>query len=399
MKRLIFYFLILLGSIWLGLKIHKDPGYVLITYQHWSLETTLWFALLALIVLFLLLIMGLRILRGTTAISGKITDWLAQRRLLKAHAQTYKGLCALAEGEWKSAEKNLVRGAEKNETPLVNYLAAANAAQQQGHFDQRDAYLRLAHQCAPHAELAIGLTQAQLQLSAEQWELALATLRHLQHLAPNHLLVLQLLKRVYVHLQDWQSLEQLFPILKKEKAFSPEALEQLQQQIYSHLLASAIALHDSTAVNALWEKLPGNLSSDPHLVSQYVDFLLARHQAEQAENLLRKALRKEWHADLIQRYGLTHFENGEKQISQAESWLKAHPQDPALLACLGRLYARQQWWQKARDYLFQSLQIQPDATLYHELGQLLQQHGETQAALDCYAQGLQAPSKNSPTTA
>lgn len=389
MKRLIIYFLLLLGSIWVGIKIHKDPGYVLITYQNWSLETTLWFAILTIILSFLILYFLFRFLIGTSTVSEKFSLWLEQRRARKANKSTYLGLCELAEGEWKAAEKNLLHGASHNDVPLVNYLAAAEAAQKRGHFEDRDNYLRMAHQNAPQAEIAIGLSQAQLQLNAKQWELALATLRHLHQLSPDHPYVLNLLKSVYLELNDWKNLKELLPELKRNKVLSVTEYEKLEQLIYLELLKSAVTTDNIMTINETWEATPKSLQQQPTLLLLYVDFLLKHNQDNKAETLLRDALKKEWNSYLVARYGLVKSENPEKQLATAESWLKNHPDDAALLLCLGRLCARNNLPEKAQQYLSSSAQLEPRAETFRELAQLLEQTGNTQQALECYRQGLQ----------
>lgn len=388
MMRLLLYFLILLASVWLGLQIHQDPGYVLINYRHWSLETTLWFAILAIVVLFFLLYLLLRLLRGTTNISGRLRNWTDRRRYRKANQQTNRGLCELAEGEWKAAEKNLIGGARHSEIPLINYLAAAGAAQKQGHYEERDGYLRSAHSSDPQAEVAIGLTQAQLQIDAKQWELALATLRHLQQITPNHNYALKLLQRTYLELRDWQSLEALLPNLKKYKVFKPEMLNQIESRVYLQLMTTATASASPEAVTKMWQGIPSSLQHDSKIFSVYVDYLIKKGDGAAAETLLREELKKNWSPELVQRYGLAQGENATRQLTTAESWLKNHGNDPVLLLCLGRLCLRNQLWGKARDYLETSLQIEPHAPTYYELGQLLEQLNEGQAALDCYRKGL-----------
>lgn len=389
MKRFVIYFLILLASIWVGIKIHKDPGYVLITYQHWSLETTLWFAILAVVVFFLVLYFLMRMLRGTSAVSQKFNMWLEERRSRKANKYTYRGLCELAEGEWQSAEKNLIRGAAHSEMPLVNYLAAAEAAQKRGHFEERDNYLRQAHDNSPQAEIAIGLTQAQLQLNAKQWELALATLRHLHQLVPNQAYVLKLLKTVYLELNDWKHLKELYPELLKYKVRKYEDLEKLEQQIYLELLKSAVNSGNINTVNETWEETPKQLQSQPALLLLYVDFLLKHDDDSKAETLLRDAIKKNWNPYLVARYGLAKGDNPEKQLATAENWLKNHNDDPALLLCLGRLCIRNHLLDKARDYLWNSAQLEPRAETYRELGQLYEQLNEPQKAIESYRKGLQ----------
>ena len=64
--------------------------------------------------------------------------------------------------------------------PLINYLGAAKAAQEQGAFERRDNLLQKAYRVAPEADLAIGLTQAELEIEQHQFEHAMATLNHLR---------------------------------------------------------------------------------------------------------------------------------------------------------------------------------------------------------------------------
>lgn len=388
MKRLIIYFLLLLASIWLGLKIHKDPGYVLINYQQWSLETTLWFAILALLVLFIIFYLLIRLWRGSSVISNRFNNWLEQRRNRKAIKLTNQGLCQLAEGDWKVAEKNLIRGADHSDTPLINYLAAASAAQHQNHYEERDSYLRQAHLGTPQAEVAIGLTQAQLQFNAKQWELALATLRHLNQIAPHHSYILKLLKRVYLELQDWHSLQELLPELRRQKVLPSKDLDKLEQQVYLALIKSAVISESTASVNNVWQNIPEGWRKDPAILSAYSDYLIKNNEGDRAEVLLRDVLKKNWSESLVQRYGLAKSENPSKQLVTAESWLKNHGNDPELLLCLGRICMRNRLWGKAKSYLQSSVQIVPRAEAYRELGQLLEQMNETNEALDAYRKGL-----------
>ena len=62
-------------------------------------------------------------------------------------------MIALAEADWKNAEKLLSSGAAESDTPLMNFLAAAKAAQAQKADARRDNYLRQAHLAEPDAEI------------------------------------------------------------------------------------------------------------------------------------------------------------------------------------------------------------------------------------------------------
>ncbi|MGE9115784.1 heme biosynthesis HemY N-terminal domain-containing protein, partial [Escherichia coli] len=70
----------------------------------------------------------------------------------------------LAEGRWASAERHLHRAAEAERHPLLYYLGAARAANEQGRYEESDGLLERALERQPQAELAVALSHAQLQL-------------------------------------------------------------------------------------------------------------------------------------------------------------------------------------------------------------------------------------------
>ena len=70
---------------------------------------------------------------------------LAERRRRAASRKLTRGLMHLVGGEWSKGERLLTQSVRGSDTPLVSYLMAARAAQQQGHRDRRD---ELAPACA-----------------------------------------------------------------------------------------------------------------------------------------------------------------------------------------------------------------------------------------------------------
>lgn len=388
MKLLVLFLTILLLFVWLGLKIQADPGYVLLAYHQWTIETPLWFALAAIVVAFLLFHFLLRLLTRLGGMASRWRLWAQQRRLRRAHARTSRGLIELAEGRWRDAEKDLLKAAQDTDMPLINYLSAARAAQELGEDERRDDYLHQAHLVMPSAEIAVGLTQAQLQLNHRQLEQSLATLRRLQELAPRHAHILKLLQKIYLELQDYESLEALLPNLKKAKVLTPADNLLLQQKIYSGLLQQAEKNPNPAVIESVWHRIPKELQREPAILIQYVNYLIKAKQPALAEELLREALKKNWDDTLVRYYGLVESGNGDKQLTQAEHWLKQHPEDPTLLLALGRLCICNQLWGKARSYLETCISLAPSAEAYSTLAQLLEKMGEQAQASQCYKKGL-----------
>ncbi|MBE0509809.1 MAG: heme biosynthesis protein HemY [Chromatiales bacterium] len=385
MKFLFAALLALTLGVSLTLLAQRDPGYVLFSYLGWTVETSLTVYLLLQILAFALFYFGLRLLWLLWHLPSSLSRWRERRRVLRAHRLTNRGLIALAEGHWSQAERRLSRAASRSDTPLINYLGAARAAQKQGEEGRRDAYLAQAYQSMPEAKLAIGLTQAELQLAQGQLEQALASLRELRRVAPRHVHVLYLLKKLYEKLQSWQDLHQLLPELRRHHVLEGEALAQFEQNLYHQLLDQAKQLE---SLQHCWQELPKARKQQADFVAHYAQRLVELGEGAQAEQLLRGYLSKRYDADLAARYAQLDGAQVAPRLALLEPWLEQHPADPVLLLALARLALRNQLWGKARSYLEASLAIEAGAEARHALAELLIQLGEKDQALAVYRQQL-----------
>lgn len=388
MKFFIITLSVFILAIWAGVKIAVDPGYALFAYGHWTVQMPLWIAGAILILGFILFHNLLLLIRGTGILAKKIRVWRKQHRLNVSHRLTKKGLLELAEGKWSSAETLLTKAAQHNNSPLINYLAAARAAQQQGAENRRDEYLRKAYESTPDSELAIGITQAQLQYNQKQLEHCLATLRHLQHIDPHNKYVLTMLKKLYLELQDWNGILELLPQLRKHKILSTDALQDLEKQAYVALLTRLGPAPEVFELEQLWQSIPKNLKRQPQLVQLYVEDLIAQKRFEDAEQIIKEALKTQWQPELVRLYGLIELPVTAKQLEVAESWLKHYGNSAVLLLTLGRLNMRHHIWGQARLYLLSAIDLEPNKEAYAELGRLAEQTGQPEEALKYYRQGL-----------
>ena len=386
MIRALLIFLLLLASVWLGIQLQHDPGYVLIAIHHWTIETTVWVAIIGLVLIFIILHLFLLLLHWVIHIPTSWSDWLAKRRVQHAQATTRRGLIEFSEGHWQQAKNHLIKALPDTEIPLLNYLTAARAAQEMGDNKLRDDYLRDAQQSMPEAKIAVELTQAQLQLANRQWEQALATLRHLQDLAPHHPYVLKLLMQLYVEVKDWPQLIALLPELKRNKVVSGNEYQRLQHQAYLQHLIDLIKQNQSPALTEFIASLPKNLSHDSDLMAEYSRYLLRENQDVKAEALLRRCLSKQFDEQLITIYG--HVNSNDNQLNFVESLLKNQPHSAALYLCLGRLAKTQNLWGKAKMYFEQSLEFGVAPETYLELGNLLEQLTDPAGACVAYQKGL-----------
>ncbi|OBS09585.1 heme biosynthesis protein HemY [Acidihalobacter prosperus] len=384
-------FAALLAMLVTGAAVHwalRDPGYAVLAWGHWSVELSLVDLLVVLALCFVLLYGLIRLIARVWRTPRDLSARLHLRRAERARRGLTRGLIELAEGRWKESEKLLIRSASGSQTPLLNYLAAARSAQMQQAYDRRDEYLRRGLESNPNAQVAVELTQAELQLAHGQTEQALATLNHLREVAPDHAYVSKLLGRLYIQLNDWEALAKLLPRLRRTTAISPDRVEDLEIKVFGGLFARQTEQADLSRLSGFWEALPRKSRQRPELIGLYVDQLIALGATEQAERLLARSLNRSWSDALAARYGMLSLPEPTQQLKQAESWLRSNPHSGALLLSLARISRGAQLWGKARSYYEASLAENPGGEAYLELGELLVQIGENDAACDCYHRGL-----------
>ena len=390
MRRFIIFILLLILSIWAGLKIAQDPGMAYFSYQHWSVEMPLWFAVIATITLLYLVYLLASFFDSIQFAIYRVKNWFRLRREHKAANKTHQGLLELIEGNWSVAESYLLRGISQSEMPLINYLGAAKAAHEQGNFNERDNFLEKAHVLSPNSSVVIGLVKANLQLKHGQTEQALMTLQHLRQRAPKHKAVLKLLERLYTNLGEWRELLKLLPYLRKAKLIAPGQELAFEAHIYREIFYSPESQHDGyLGLQHMWDCIPSKVRANPELVVAYAKRLMAYPEARpELEVLINKNLKKYWNEELTTMYGLLQTNDTKKQLSHAEGWQKSYANQPVLFLTLGRLSMACLLWGKARTYFEMSLKLGPLAETYLAYGTLLEQLGEQEAALKQYRLGL-----------
>ena len=178
----------------------NDPGYVRISVGHWLIESNLWVMIALNLILIIAIIFTLIIIVKLTKSGKSIFAILGLSGNQRASTNTEKGLIALLEGNWKQANKLLSRSASKSSKPIINYLAAAHAANKFGQVKDAEQLLKKAYEDTSGSDFAIGVVQAQIQYQQQKYEPCLATLLRLKKQQNSHPFVLKLLKKVYVKL-------------------------------------------------------------------------------------------------------------------------------------------------------------------------------------------------------
>jgi len=388
MKLLLLFIVALLLAAGVASYTTSESGIVLITILDWTVQTSTTFFLVMLIVIFVLIYFSIRIFLQIWDTPGELRRWKKQRRQQLSEQYLTRGLLALVEGRWKVAEEALVKGVRYTKTPLINYLCAARAAQRQGKITRRDQYLGLAHTTGPDAKIALGLTQAELQINQQQTELALATLTHLHEQQPAQKQVKVLLLKTYTEMEAWKDVLKLLPELERAKLLSKENIIAAQLQAYAGLMRETGSNANKRQLENIWLSIPKKMRRELHLLEVYTTEKLKFADTKDCEPLLKQALKIRWDAGIIRLYGLVEGKDPARQLAFAESLQAGHAHDPLLLLTLGRLSIRNSLWGKARTYLKECIAIHAMPEAYRELAVLLERQGDYSAAASYYQQGL-----------
>lgn len=386
--RLFVYILFLALTAWLGVFFYQNPSSMQITFGDWVVDMPLWLPVVGTLLIVFALSLVFSLFASIIKSYRKFREWMSGSTAQAIAKNANKGFTAYVEGDWSHAETYLIKAAKHSETPVPYYLTAARAAQELDAIDRRDEYLHTADKADPKLRLAVAITQAELEIQNEQLDKSLVTLQEAQKAAPHNPIVLKLLVKVYSYKAEWSEIIKLLPILKKYHVVSEEELNDLEVKAYSNLLSIEAKRSGRAGLQVYWDALHKHVRQQPEVIEQYAQLLLRVGADDEAEHVIRNALKKQWDVGLVKLYGLAVSPDLSKQISTAEGWLRSHPEDPALLLTLARLCLAHKLWGKARSYLESTLALKPNADAYAELGRLLSFLGEQQKALDCYKTGL-----------
>ncbi len=355
-----------------------DPGMVQIHFLGWTIETSVLVLVLGILIVWVLVWAAIRIWKMPAETARRMKEQRSLRQL-------EKGLLALTEGDWQTAERALEKSASSHGRTTARYLAAAEAADGQDASDRAEYYLEQADTRNRKQKFLVELTRARILMSNGQYEEARPVLEGLQERQRKHPQVLEMLSRCYTELGEWEPLVKLLPVMLKAKMLDTDKANALKQQ------AAIVELQHSKDVDTLqsnWRSLPKNIQRDAEIVLAFAERAIELEAPGLTEEVIRGALKREWTSTLLIPYGVPGDDDTSKRLKQCEKWLQEHPEDPWLHLTLGRLCAREELWGKAREHLVRSLEIEPTVAGYDALGQLLERKGELEVAMACFRNAL-----------
>ena len=355
----------------------SDPGYLLIQRGGWTIETTLVFAVLAVL---------------ATGLSIALLWWLARwplhaaarRAQRRAQMQFERGALALAEGRPQRAENLLLGASRRAEYHVPALLAAYRAARQRGE-SRREGELLARIGAHKGGEVAATVLRAEAELADGRAGAAIELLTPLdqaQRLPPAGAKVL--IEALAARGRTRESLVHVSR-LRRGHVMSAADYDRFEARILAQALAET---SDAINLRSLWSELNRSQRRDPQIARAYVQRAAQVKLGDEAAREIEGLLRKQWSDPLAAAYGSLSAADPGARLKAAEALLKQHPASPGLLLALGRLCCESSLWGKAEDYLKRALAGGAGAAAWEALGDCFAAQSDPERASRAYANAL-----------
>lgn len=388
MLRVLFLFLALIVSVVFGPMLAEHQGYVLIQTDNYNIETSVT-GLVIMVLLLVVMLMAIEwVLRHIFRTGARTRGWFIGRKRSRARAQTKAALIKLAEGDYKQVESLLTRNADHAEQPMVNYLLAAEAAQQRGDDFRTNQYLERAAEVADTDQLPVDITRVRIQLAQGEDHTARHGVDRLLNQAPRHPEVLRLAEQAYLCTGAYNSLLEILPSMHKIELHSENELQALQQQAYIGLMNQAMAAEGSDGLKRWWKDQSRKTRHEVPLQIAMMEHLIECNDHEMAQEIVLDSLKRHYDERLVLLIPRLKSGNLEQLKKALHQQVKQYGATPLLNSTLGQLLMKHGEWQQATDAFREALKQRPDVYDYAWLGDTLEKLHRLDEAAQMRRKGL-----------
>ncbi|MEB5924863.1 MULTISPECIES: protoheme IX biogenesis protein HemY [Franconibacter] len=396
MLKVLLLFLLLMAGIVLGPIIAGHQGYVLIQTDNWNIETSVT-GLVIILVLSLLVLFAVEwLLRRLFRTGARTRGWFLGRKRSRARKQTKQALLKLAEGDYQQVEKLMAKNADHAEQPVVNYLLAAEAAQQRGDEARANQHLERAAELADNDQVPVEITRARIQLARNENHAARHGIDQLLEITPRHPEVLRLAEQAYIRTGAWASLLDIIPSMQKAQVGDEAHREALSQQAWMGLMDKARAEQGSEGLKQWWRNQSRKTRQQPGLQVAMAEHLIECDDHQTAQEIILDGLKRQYDERLVMLMPRLKAGNPEQLEKVLRQQIKTHGDRPLLWSTLGQLLMQHGEWQEASLAFRAALKQRPDAFDYAWLADVLDRLHKPEEAAAMRRDGLLLTLQNNP---
>jgi HemY protein len=332
----------------------EGGGNVVFLVPPLRIDVSLNLFLIAALVVLLLVFWVARLVQKAVDFPARVAVYRQRRSEIGGTRALREALRGLFEGRFARAERSAQAAQRLPEIAGLAALVGARAAHRMHEHDRRDEWLARASddRSLDTARLA---TSAELWTDSREAARAFGAIGELQAGGARHIQVARIALSANLQAGRWNEVLKIVRLLAKRKALHDVAVRRLKLLAYRELLHDT--RHDAGVLQRTFEAIPAEDRRLADVALEAARLLNLAGRGRAAADALEAALEAHWDERLLDEYARSPALPARERIERATQWLQNHPQDAALLRCLGQLCLREQLWGTARTYLEESLRL------------------------------------------
>ena len=400
MIRALFLMLLLLAGLIAGPYLSGKQGYV-------RIETTNHIIEMSLTTLVIFFVISLAVVYSIEAainrfcnLSNNTYSWFSRRKRVKAQKQTLEGLMRMDEGDYSKAEKLIGKNAKHSDEPVLNFIKAAEAAQQRGDEFSANRYLIQATEIAGTDSLILEIARTRILLQQNKLPAARSSVDSLLIMASRNKEVLKLAVDIYLKSKAYQALDNILEQVEKSGLYSAEEFEKLQRRVEDGLLDEKMNEDGVDGLLDWWDEQPRKRRHDSYVKLGLIRRLIDANDHESAYELMLELVKtldddnSPLTQGLFKQISRLQPEDNSKLVKMVSKWAKSANPTAQCLAnrALGYLYVRNNDFAKA-DEVFKNLIANKDKLEPNDItmaSYVFEQMGDKAAAQQLREEGLKS---------
>lgn len=267
----------------------ENHGYVFISVGDYTIETSLLFAFIVILVLYLIIALIIKVLTKLACTKNDVSSFIKNRRTNVANSNLSLGMIALAEHRYNDAQRYFLDKTHKDYRSLANYFLASHIATKLGNEQLCKDCLSKIISIDPKAKFACTLIESDFYLKEKQYDKAIEILQNAQKEYGTVPLIYRKLSGVYLLQGNYDRLKEIISQVKKDRIFEYDDFLKIQLCVYKNDLDKISVVQE---VLDLWDTVSRSFKKEPSIKGLFANKLASLGEIDIAEKIYQEGFRK-----------------------------------------------------------------------------------------------------------
>lgn len=284
--------LVLLAGLIAGPYLSGKQGYVLIETSSYSVEMSITTLVIFFVIIMALVYVVEWVFTRFCRLSNSTYGWFSRRKRLKAQRQTLEGLMLMDEGQYSKAEKLIGKNAKHSDEPILNFIKAAEAAQQRGDEFSANRYLISATEMAGTDNLMVEIARTKILLKQNKLPAARSAVDSLLVMTHRNKEVLKLAVEIYSKSKAFEALDKILDQIETSGLYTDKEFVSLKHSVEDGLLDEKMNEEGVDGLIQWWDDQSRKRQNDLYVKIGLIRRLIDSDDHETAYKLILEALKK-----------------------------------------------------------------------------------------------------------